>query len=77
MKEMYTLDTAETLANDINNINLLLSSGSLTNKDVIEPLANEMQDKIEQLQTVLSFIRLAPFKDQETAVHQLAKINSH
>ena len=77
MKEMYSLEKAETLANDINNINLLVSSGSISSEELLTPLMNEMQNKIEELQTILSFMRLSPLKDQETSVHQLAKINSH
>lgn len=56
----YTLDDVESLANDISNINVFVMSGSVSNREVIFPVMDELQSKIEQLQSAISYVRLAP-----------------
>lgn len=59
MKE-YTLSDAESLADDISNINLLVCSGSIDNGKLVQSITNEMQSKIEELQSVLNWLLKSP-----------------
>ncbi|HBV76003.1 MULTISPECIES: hypothetical protein [Vibrio] len=61
----YSLENAESLADDISNIGLLVNSGSVKNAQLFEALTSELLDKVEELQTVLTYIRVSPMFDQE------------
>ena len=55
----YTLTDAESKLNDIAGISLFLSAGSCP-KELESKLIDHMQDEIETLQGMLSFMRIYP-----------------
>ncbi|MBY8103174.1 hypothetical protein KW487_11000 [Vibrio fluvialis] len=59
--EAYTLGNAEKISDDVMNIALFLKSGACNHKpEIHEQVFNEMFIKLEQLQGVLAYMRIAP-----------------
>ncbi|OED64034.1 hypothetical protein A165_12655 [Vibrio tasmaniensis ZS-17] len=55
--EKLTLDHARGLVGEISNINLFLSSGSIQDEDIISPLFDEVQTRLEELESVIVFLK--------------------
>ena len=72
-----SISDARDLVSNLNNISLFMSSGSLESDDeIFDMLLARLQDKIETLDSCLSYIVNAPLIEAERQLKEVPEIES-